>query len=183
LEEDEGETANRKGEQVAREQIGNFEAAQETFEKLRSPGALLVAGKDAPNIMTIGWGTLGVVWGRPMLIVLVRPSRHTHSFLEEHNEFTVCLPAPDMEEAVSLCGTRSGRDVDKVAECGFTMERGKRVSAPYIAQCPLHYECRVVHRNEVLPKNLDGKVRAEYYSAGDYHTVYFGEILGVYRES
>ncbi len=168
---------------MAREQIGNFEAAQETYEKLRSPGALLVAGKDTPNIMTIGWGTLGIVWGRPMFIVLVRQSRHTHSFLDEHDEFTVCLPDSDMKEAVSLCGTKSGRDVDKVAECGFTMAPGRSVSVPYIAQCPLHYECRVVHTNEVLPQNLDESVSAEYYSAGDYHTAYFGEILGVYRES
>jgi flavin reductase (DIM6/NTAB) family NADH-FMN oxidoreductase RutF len=168
---------------MAREQIGNFEAAQETFEKLRSPGALLVAGKDKPNVMTIGWGTIGVIWNRPIFIVLVRPSRHTHSFLEEHDEFTVCIPTAEMEDAVSICGTKSGRDVDKVAECGFTMEHGEQVSVPYVAQCPLHYECRVLHRNELLPPNLDQKVSAEYYSAGDYHTVYFGEILGVYRES
>lgn len=168
---------------MARAQIGNFEAAQETFEKLRAPGALLVSGAEKPNIMTIGWGTLGVVWGRPVFVVLVRPSRYSHAVLEEHDEFTVCIPGHGMEEVVSFCGTRSGRDVDKIAHCEFTMEPGKQVKTPYIAQCTLHYECRVVHRNDVLPQNLDGKVAGEYYSSGDYHTVYFGEILGVYRES
>jgi flavin reductase (DIM6/NTAB) family NADH-FMN oxidoreductase RutF len=168
---------------MARVQIGNFEAAQETFERLRSSGALLVGGTDKPNVMTIGWGTLGVVWSRPVFIVLVRHSRHTHSFLEEHDEFTVCIPTEEMKDAVMLCGSKSGRDVDKISECGFDMVRGDKVQTPYIAQCPLHYECRVVHRNEVEEARLDGEIRGEYYAGGDYHTVYFGEILGAYREA
>jgi flavin reductase (DIM6/NTAB) family NADH-FMN oxidoreductase RutF len=88
-----------------------------------------------------------------------------------------------MEDSVSICGTKSGRDMDKVAECGFTMKPGNHVNTPYIAQCPLHYECRIIHRNELLPPNLTEKISTDYYSADDYHTVYFGEILGVYRES
>ena len=49
---------------MSRLQIGSFDAAQETYERLRSPGALLVSGTDKPNVMTIGWGTLGVIWGK-----------------------------------------------------------------------------------------------------------------------
>ena len=133
--------------------------------------------------MTIGWGTLGVIWGKPVLTVLVRPSRRTHFFLEEHDEFTVCLPTEKMKDSVMLCGTKSGRDIDKISECGFVMEKGLQVTTPYIAQCPVHFECRVIHRNRVIPENLDAGVAGEYYSAGDYHTIYFGEILGAYRET
>lgn len=168
---------------MARVRIGDFEAAEETFARLRSPGALLVAGTEKPNVMTIGWGTVGVVWSRPVFIVLVRPSRHTHDFLEDHDEFTVCIPTPEMKDAVTLCGTKSGRDMDKIAECGFTMEQGEQVKTPYVAQCPVHYECRILHRNEVDPPRLDGEVTKEHYAAGDYHTIYCGEILGAYRKS
>ena len=168
---------------MARKRIENFEAAQETFERLRSPGALLIAGAGKINVMTIGWGTIGIVWSRPVFIVLVRPSRHTHSFLEEHDEFTVCIPTPEMKEKVTLCGTKSGRDVDKIKECGFAMEKGELVNVPFIAQCPIHYECRVLQRNQVLPEELDPEVTDEYYSNGDYHTVYYGEILGAFKEA
>jgi flavin reductase (DIM6/NTAB) family NADH-FMN oxidoreductase RutF len=168
---------------LTRTRTGDFEAALETYERLRSPGALLVAGAGKSNIMTIGWGVLGVIWGRPVLTVLVRPSRHTHGFMESHDEFTVCIPTKEMKEAVAFCGTKSGRDVDKAAECGFTMKPGIETAVPYIHECPVHYECRIVQRNQVEASTLDAEIVGQYYPSGDFHTVYFGEILGVYRET
>ena len=168
---------------MARVQTGNFDAAQVTYARLRSPGLLLVGGAEKPNIMTIGWGTLGVIWSKPVFSVLVRPSRYTHDFLENHGEFCVCVPTEEMKDAVMLCGTKSGRDVDKVAQCSFTMEQGMQVKVPFIAQCPLHYECRTVHSNQVLPARIDAGIKVEYYPYEDYHTIYHGEILGVYREA
>jgi flavin reductase (DIM6/NTAB) family NADH-FMN oxidoreductase RutF len=168
---------------MARRKIGFFDAAKATFERLASPGAFLVSGVEKPNVMAIGWGALGVAWGRPIFAVLVRPSRHTHSLLERHGEFTVCIPQRQMKDLVMLCGTKSGRSHDKVRECGFTMRKGNRVKVPYIVQCPVHYECRVVQRNEVLAGTFIEAIRRQYYPRGDYHGVYYGEILGTYRET
>ncbi len=164
-----------------RESVGIFDCFQETVDKLGSGGALLVAGEKG-NPMTIGWGTVGVIWGKPMFIVLVRPSRYTFGLIEQLAEFTVNVPTDGLRKQVAYCGSKSGRDVDKVAECGFTMAKSRDVAVPYIEQCPIHYECRTVHRNNVINAALDPAIVSSFYDAGDFHTLYYGEILGVYKE-
>lgn len=153
----------------------------ETMAALAEPGCLLVSQGDEgkPNVMTIGWGTLGIIWGRPMCVVLVRHSRYTWQLLEQRDEFTMNVPAVDLAETAVVCGTKSGRDVDKFAECGLTAVAGQHVSVPLIDQCVVHYECRTVHRNNVDPTHLAAAVLDECYARGDFHTVYYGQILGV----
>ena len=154
------------------------------MEALASRG-LLVGAYDAAgraNLMTIGWGTIGAVWGKPLWVVLVRPSRYTYQCIEEHGCFTVNVPAASMEEACSLCGTRSGRDTDKFAACGLTVERAAAVDAPAVAECPIVYECRVVHSNDVLSPRLAEEIRAGAYPGGDFHRIYWGEILAARAE-
>ena len=87
----------------------------QTIQRMREDGLLLVTqGTDGkPNVMTIGWGTMGVIWSRPIFIVLVRPSRYTYSRLEEISDFTVNVPPRELAAAASHCGTVSGRDHDK----------------------------------------------------------------------
>ena len=164
-----------------RERIGDYEAMAETLDRLGKEGLLLMTGSEG-NPMTIGWGTIGIIWSLPVFAVLVRPSRYTFKFMEEHPEFTVNVPDSAMKEQVAFCGAKSGRDLDKVKECGFTMVKGERVSVPYIEECPLHYECRTIHRNNVLNADLIPEIVKEYYPAGDFHRLYYGEILGVYRK-
>jgi len=70
--------------------------------------------------MTISWGSFGVIWGKPMAMVVVRPSRHTYRFMEAGNSFTLCAFPGEYKDQLTLCGTRSGRALDKVKACGFT---------------------------------------------------------------
>jgi flavin reductase (DIM6/NTAB) family NADH-FMN oxidoreductase RutF len=163
------------------EDIGVFAEFPETIARLNDPGALLVAGVSNPNVMTIGWGMPGIIWGLPIFMIFVRPSRFTHHLLEEHQEFTINIPTRDMAAEVMICGTKSGRDLDKFAECGFTLAPGHKVEVPHIVQCPIHYECRTVHKNTVIADKLKRKIRSTYYGSGDLHDVYYGEILGVYK--
>ena len=153
----------------------------ETMAALSDPGCLLVsqgkAGK--PNAMTIGWATFGIIWGRPICTVLVRPSRYTWTLLEESDEFTVNVPPPSLAKAVTFCGTQSGRDRDKFAEMHLTAAPGQHVRVPLIEQCVIHYECRIVHRNNVVPEALAQEVTRDCYPKGDFHTLYYGLILGV----
>jgi len=155
-----------------------------TIQRIREDGLLLVTqGADGkPNVMTIGWGTMGSIWSRPVFIVLVRPSRHSYSRLEEVNEFTVNVPPPDLASAVSHCGTVSGRDHDKFQETGLTPIPSREVRPPIIKECVVHYECRTLHRNDVVPDALTEAVREEFYADGDFHRVYFGEIVAAYAE-
>lgn len=167
---------------LIREEKTSFEFLEETNRLMRSGGLLLVAaGRDKkPNAMTIGWGLVGTVWGRPIFCVAVRVSRHTYRLMEENKNFTVCLPAKEMENILQVCGTKSGRDMDKFSELDLTAESGITVNAPYIGECPVHYECEVVNRSELKTGELSEEIDGEIYATGDYHVLYYGHIKGVY---
>lgn len=156
----------------------------ETIRRLREDGLLLVTADAAgtPNVMTIGWATIGLIWARPVMVALVRPSRYTYSRLAECPDFTVNVAPPDLAEAVALCGAVSGRDHDKFAECGLTVTPGRAVRAPIIEECVVHYECRTVHRNDLVPEAVAPVIVDRFYPRGDFHRVFFGEILAAYAD-
>jgi flavin reductase (DIM6/NTAB) family NADH-FMN oxidoreductase RutF len=138
------------------------------------------AGK--ANIMTIGWGTVGSVWGLPMWVVLVRPSRYTYRCIEHSGCFTVNVPTAAMAAACATAGSTSGADTDKFAAAGLTAQRAGLVSAPAVAECPIVYECQVVHSNDVLPARL-APGPAGMYADGQFHRVYYGKILAALADA
>ncbi|MTI95844.1 MAG: flavin reductase family protein [Firmicutes bacterium] len=134
------------------------------------------------NTMTIGWGSVGVVWSRPVFTVLVRYSRHTYSLLEKAQEFTVSVPlAVDLRDALQICGTRSGRDIDKFSVCKLTARPGVTVSTPVVGECELHYECKVIYQQAMEPALVAEKIANRYYRELDYHIIYYGEIQECYK--
>jgi len=149
-------------------------------------GGLLLASVDAPgnpNAMAIGWGAVGIIWGKPIFVVLVRPSRYTYDLIEITNDFTVNVPTPKLADEVLYFGTVSGRDQDKFKAKGLTTIPSKKVKSPIIEECPIHYECRVVHKNDVIPGELAEEIHNSAYPQGNYHRIYFGEILAVYADT
>jgi flavin reductase (DIM6/NTAB) family NADH-FMN oxidoreductase RutF len=171
-----------KIEEVVRnmkKEIGVFDALEVTMKQLGGNGLLLAAGPGNP--MTVGWATFGIIWGKPVATVLVRPSRFTFHFMEEEQDFSINVMTDDFAKEVAYCGSHSGRDGDKIEECGLTLTKGNRIEAPFIDESIVHYECRRVHRNNVLNPDLDGGIVRTYYPAGDFHRIYYGEVLGVYR--
>jgi flavin reductase (DIM6/NTAB) family NADH-FMN oxidoreductase RutF len=152
---------------------------KEAAAALTRDGALLASldPSGRPNAMAIGWGCIGVIWGKPIYLALVRPSRYTYACIEATGDFTVNLPYPEQSDEVTLCGTKSGRDLDKFAACGFTPLPGAGIKSVGIAECGVIYECRVVHYNDVVPAALAAEITAGAYPAGDFHRCYFGEIL------
>ena len=153
--------------------------------KMLGHGGLLLASTDAkgnPNAMTIGWGTIGIIWAKPIFVVLVRPSRYTYDLIEVTNDFTVNVPTPQLADKVSYCGTVSGRNQNKFKAKGLTIVPGKKVKSPTIEECVINYECRVVHKNDVIPDRLADEIRNRAYRQGDFHRIYFGEILVVYAD-
>jgi flavin reductase (DIM6/NTAB) family NADH-FMN oxidoreductase RutF len=156
----------------------------QVVQRMREDGLLLAtSGADGkPNVMTIGWGAIGSIWSRPVFIVLVRPSRHSYECLEQVSDFTVNVPPRELASAVRLCGSLSGRDHDKFREAHLTALPGREVRSPIIKECILHYECRTLHRNDVAPDALVQAVRDEAYPWGNFHRVYFGEIVAAYAD-
>jgi len=151
------------------------------LKSLSRGGALLVAAeeRDHPNVMTIGWAQIGVIWGRHIMSIMVRPSRYTYQCLEAGHDFTVCVPYPGQADEVLFCGTESGRDYDKFEECSFTAVASDGLTAPYIDECGVCYQCQVVNHADFVPEHIMPDICQQCYNSGDYHRIYFGQILKV----
>ena len=158
----------------------DFGEIQKIVSRVEEGAFLVVKGKDRANVMTIGWAMWGIVWRRPMMMVAVRTSRYTHQLIEEADSFTVSVPGGDRKKEINLCGSKSGRDMDKFKECGFSTAPAGKVSAPVLKIPGYHFECRIVYKTPMDPKFLSPDL-AGIYPAKDYHTLYFGEILASYQ--
>jgi flavin reductase (DIM6/NTAB) family NADH-FMN oxidoreductase RutF len=169
---------------MAKIQVGPADYLPETVQALAHPGLLLVSldKRGRPNAMTIGWGSVGVFWGEPIFIVPVRQSRYTYGCINATGDFTVNLLPRTLADVASFCGTVSGRDHDKFAEARLTAHRSPEVRSPIIEECLLHYECKVVHINDLVPKTLAQHLMRGSYPRGDYHRFFFGQIVAVRAE-
>jgi flavin reductase (DIM6/NTAB) family NADH-FMN oxidoreductase RutF len=159
----------------------DFMATYEGVMKQIKEGAFLtVKAGEALNTMTIGWATLGFAWKKPMMMVMVRDSRHTFSLIEKAADFTVSVPAAGMKKEIAFCGTKSGRDVDKFKECKLKTAPSRQVVSPIIQIPGIHFECRIVYKNAIDPSRLTREFDP-IYPEKDYHTLYFGEIQACYE--
>ena len=158
---------------------------EETIKSFEEDRVLLASqGKDGlPNAMAIGWGTIGIIWRKPIFIVLVRPSRYTYKLIEETGEFTVNIVPPPLKEVVQYCGTVSGRDHNKFKGKQLTAIPSMKVKTPIIKEGILHFECQVVNKNDLIPSELGNSIVPELYPKGDFHRLYFGGILACQCES
>ncbi|MBN2446534.1 MAG: flavin reductase [Phycisphaerae bacterium] len=155
--------------------------ARETYERMTHEGILIAALDPAGklNPMTIGWGLFGLIWGRPLFQVLVRPSRYTYGCIEHIGDYTVNVMPRELKTAVAFCGSESGRDYDKLAEMDLNVLPSRHIKSGGIAEADIVFECRVVHVNDVREPTFPAEIISNYYPDGDFHRVYFGQILAV----
>ena len=161
--------------------ISYNEYARETLTGLSQGAFLTTKTNDTVNTMTIGWGAISYMWAKPVFTVMVRQSRHTKGMIDATGEFTVSLPEGALADAVKLCGTKSGRDTDKIAEAGLELLPPEKLATPFIGGCTLHFECKTLYKQEMDLALLDEATRDRWYANGDVHTIYYGEIVGAYR--
>ena len=157
------------------------------------PQGILITTKanDKVNTMTIGWGMLGIEWARPLFITYVRESRYTRQMLEANGEFTINAPLTEVDKNIlSFCGTKSGRDVDKIKELGLTLEEPEVISVPGIKELPITLECRILYTQPQNPKAIPQEIIDRSYPVinfpvtgeekRDFHTAYYAEIVSAY---
>lgn len=140
---------------------------------------LLTAGdfsKQEYNCMTIGWGSLGTMWKKPLVMVVVRPTRYTFSFMEKHPTFTVSAFPNTCQEKLQYLGTTSGRNEDKIKKSELTPEASKKIAAPSFKEASLVLECKKIYWSDFDPKHFLADYIQELYD-NDYHRMYFGEVL------
>lgn len=147
------------------------------------PGILITTKVgDKVNSMTIGWGTLGVIWERPVFVAYVRQQRYTREILDQCREFTVNVPVGDFpRRALGVCGSKSGRDMDKIAAAGLTPVEPEVIGVPGLKEFPLTLECRVLYCQEQESDQFNDEITRQFYTieTGD-HICYYGEIVAAY---
>lgn len=170
-----------------KKQVNVFDYAGHICSSMKKGILLTTASGEKVNTMTIGWGHVGIEWGRSIFIAYVRESRFTKQMLEENGEFTVNIPYGECDgKILGYCGSRSGRDTDKIKDMNLTLEQPSTISVPGIKELPLTLECRVIYKQEQDLSQIPEDILQRFYpteeSTGrpDGHTVYYGEILDAY---
>ena len=152
------------------------------FKQIGDDWMLITAGsQDNFNTMTASWGSLGILWNRPVAFCFVRPHRYTFSFMEASDHYTLCFLEDPYRDILQFCGTHSGKDVDKVAETGL-VPLSTETGNIYYEQCRLVLECRKLYsdwlkENNFMVRDLVGK----NYPKKDFHRFYIGEIISCLR--
>ena len=174
-----------------KKEIKVFDYGTEILKAVQTGVLLTTKAGDKVNTMTISWGTLGIEWSRPIFTCFIREGRFTRSQLDANPEFTVNIPYGEFNKAIlGFCGSKSGRDSDKIAEMGLTLVESEKISVPAIKELPLTLECRVVYRQlqdkaavppdfqqAFYPEAVDGT----FHGANrDYHVAYYAEIVSAY---
>jgi flavin reductase (DIM6/NTAB) family NADH-FMN oxidoreductase RutF len=132
------------------------------------------------NTMTASWGGLGVLWGRDVAFMFIRPSRHTFGFANNNSLFTLSFFEPKYREALSFCGANSGRDMDKTAQTGLSPIEFPRGGVAFKEASELII-CRKLYAHDFDPRLfLDPPSIEKAYNGKDYHRMYIGEILALW---
>ena len=165
--------------------------AGEILKALPKGILLTTKAEDKVNSMVIGWGTFGINWSRPVFAVYVREGRFTREQLDKNPEFTINVPVGEHDnKIISVCGGKSGRNIDKVAEAGLTLVDPQVVSVPAIEEFPLTLECKVIYRQpqelNLLPEDIQSRMYPQDVPSTnpmanrDPHVTYYGEIVAAY---
>jgi flavin reductase (DIM6/NTAB) family NADH-FMN oxidoreductase RutF len=142
---------------------------------------LVTAGtKDHFNMMTASWGSIGHLWNEPVVMVFIRPQRYTYEFMEKEKFFTVTVFSEKYRDILNFCGSKSGRDYNKVKETGLIP-----VETPlgniYFEQAKLVIECEKIYADNFEKSNFtEPSIASKIYPAGDFHKMYIGKIVNVW---
>ena len=165
-----------------RQEIDFWSCTDELLSRMRQGGVLCTVADSAgnQNLLTLGWGLLGPhYYQRPILVIAVAPPRYSWRFLEDMPEFVIAVPDDSLQEAVDLCGTKSGRDMDKFRAAGLTPVPSVHVKPPSLQECPINIECRAY--TKVAPPHMLLTPTHRERPLEQQHTIYFAEVLGTYE--
>lgn len=170
-----------------KKQVDAFDYAGLICKAMKKGVLLTTKAGDTVNTMTIGWGKIGIEWNRPVFIAYVRETRYTKQLLEAAGEFTVNIPVGDADSRIlGYCGTKSGRDTDKIADLSLTLVDSDNVQVPGIRELPLTLECKVIYKQKQDLAQLPESITDSFYPVvnedgfRDYHIAYYGEIVNAY---
>ena len=153
----------------------NIKEINENFIKIVSDEWMLVTAgnKNKFNTMTASWGGFGEMWNKDVAITVIRPQRYTNEFVEKEEYFTLSFYG-DNKDIHKVCGSKSGREVDKIKETGLTpVFDGNSV---YFEEARLVIVCKKIYCQKIEPDCMIDKENDKWYE-NDYHYAYVGEIV------
>lgn len=154
----------------------NFTA--DIFTKFDKDWALLAAGSlDDHNAMTVSWGGMGTLWGKPVVTVYVRSNRHTYGYMENNEFFTLSFYEEEYRKALAVMGSKSGRDCDKDKEAQLTaVKAGESVS---YKEAKVTLVCRKLYYNDLAAENMAEGIAEQFYGTDPMHRMYIGEVIAI----
>jgi flavin reductase (DIM6/NTAB) family NADH-FMN oxidoreductase RutF len=154
---------------------------ESVFKLIGDDWMLVTSGNiNSFNTMTASWGGMGVLWNKPVSYIFIRPTRYTYEFLEKNETYTLSFFTEKYRKALSLCGSKSGRDTDKVKEAGLTPEETVKDMVSF-KEAKLVIECKKLYFQDINPANfLDASINKMYNN--DYHRMYIGEITSIRKK-
>lgn len=154
------------------------------FRLIGDEWMLITAGTlEGFNSMTASWGALGILWGKQVAFCVVRPQRYTREFLDPATHFTLTFFAERYRPALQLMGSKSGRDLDKVAATGLT-PAASPCGSVYYAEARLVLECQKLYYQDIDPATfVVPDLCEQIYPTHDYHRLYVGEIVGCWEHA
>ncbi len=152
------------------------EFSENPFKLIGSDWMLITAKKgDKTNMMTASWGGIGILWNKPVATIYVRPQRYTKEFIDGEEYFSLCVLPEEYRQVLNYCGTKSGRNEDKVSVSKLTVEDSEM--APYFKESRIVLLCKKLYAQDMSEDSfIDKSLVEKNYKAKDFHTMYVAEI-------
>lgn len=153
------------------------------FQWFRDAELLAAGNKEKSNAMTIGWGGIGILWGRTALTVYVAEKRYTKEFMDQNEYFTVMAFDVEYSKVLNYMGTKSGRDGDKAAALGLHTAYTAN-GTPYYTEADLVIECKIMYAAPFDPNGFKSDVPKNMYAnfPAGVHTMYIGEVVNAWKK-
>lgn len=147
------------------------------FKLMDNDWMLITAGtKDSFNSMTASWGTLGILWNKPIAIGFIRPQRYTFEFMNASEGFTLSFFSNEFRPALNFMGSNSGRNVNKMKESNLTPVDSERGNI-FFAEARLVMECKTIYTDDLKQENFKNtSFIKDIYPKKDFHRMFIGEI-------
>lgn len=155
---------------------------EENAVKLIGDDWMLVSAgtEDKYNTMTASWGGMGYLWNKPVAFIFIRPQRYTYEFIEKSEYFTLTFFEESHRQALQICGSVSGRDVNKVEKTGLH-PRFTEMGNPSFEEARIIVECKKIYADMLEKESfLDTEALKKHYPESDLHKMYIGEIVNVW---
>lgn len=183
--EESAESVENTGWESQYNRIEATELPDNVVDLISKQWMLVTAGtKDSYNTMTASWGAVGYIWSKPSTFITVRDTRYTYQFLQREESFTLSFFTEEYRGALRICGTKSGRDTDKVAEAGLTpLETPSGLMS--FKEARMIIECKKMFVQEMDYAHLTAPYKAEimeasYNNEPAKHQLFISEITAIW---